>query len=257
MKTKETSRTSSTQVPQLSSISQLISNKIDTRHRALYAIVYVRQSSMRQVRENTESTQLQYNLVQRVECFGWKQDQIELIDDDLGVSGSSIQGRNGFQRLLAEVSLGHIGIVMGIEMSRLARNCREWHQLLELCAVFGVLLGDADGIYNRRDHNDRLLLGLKDTMSEAELHVLKSRLHAGKRNKAKRGEHFAETPIGYVRTRDSVVLDPDLQMQNFIRIVFDKFAELGSTNSVLRYLVREKILIGRRNVNRICPDPIC
>jgi len=258
MKTKETklsskARTSSAQPP---SASALISNKIETFHLALNAIVYVRQSSMRQVRENIESTQLQYDLVQRVQCYGWQRDRIEVIDDDLGVSGSSIQGRNGFQRLLAEVSLGHVGIVMGIEMSRLARNCRDWHQLLELCAVFGVLIGDADGIYNPRDHNDRLLLGLKGTMSEAELHVLKSRLHAGKRNKAKRGEHFSEAPIGYIRTRDGVVLDSDQQVQNVVRIVFEKFAELGSAHAVLRYMAHEKILMGRREINGLYPDAI-
>lgn len=122
--------------------------------------------------ENVESTRLQYDLANLVAAYGWPAEQIVTIDDDLGISGQSLEGRTGFQRLLAEVSLGHVGIVMGIEMSRLARNCRDWHQLLELCAVFGSLLGDADGIYNPREHNDRLLLGLKGTMSEAELHIL-------------------------------------------------------------------------------------
>ncbi len=256
MKTKEAKSTVRFQAFEGAPVPKLVSNKIETRHLALNAIVYVRQSSMRQVRENIESTQLQYDLVHRVQCFGWQPDQIEVIDDDLGISGTSVQGRNGFQRMLAEVSLGHVGVVMGIEMSRLARNCRDWHQLLELCAVFGVLLGDADGIYNPRDHNDRLLLGLKGTMSEAELHVLKSRLHAGKRNKAKRGEYFAEAPIGYVRMRDGVILDPDIQVQNVIRIVFEKFSELGSANAVLRYLVREKVLMGRREINGLCPESI-
>lgn len=139
----------------------LHNSKIATRHLARLAIVYVRQSSTRQVRENVESTQLQYNLANQAMAYGWPSEQIEIVDDDLGVSGKSLEGREGFQRLLAEVSLGHVGIVLGIEMSRLARNCRDWHQLLELCAVFDSLLGDADGVYNPREHNDRLLLGLK------------------------------------------------------------------------------------------------
>lgn len=135
--------------------------KIATRHLSRLAIIYVRQSSARQVKENVESTRLQYDLVNRAKAYGWPCEQIVVVDDDLGVSGQSLEGRAGFQRLLAEISLGHVGIVLGIEMSRLARNCRDWHQLLELCAVFDSLLGDADGIYNPREHNDRLLLGLK------------------------------------------------------------------------------------------------
>jgi DNA invertase Pin-like site-specific DNA recombinase len=234
----------------------VLSNKIETQHLSRLAVVYVRQSSMRQVKENIESTQLQYDLVRRVESYGWQPDRIELIDDDLGISGSSIEGRSGFQRLLAELSLGHVGIVMGIEMSRLARNCRDWHQLLELCAVFGALLGDADGIYNPRDHNDRLLLGLKGTMSEAELHVLKSRLHAGKKNKAQRGEYFGEAPLGYVRTRDGVSLEPDVQARNVVRMIFAKFTELGSAHAVLKCLHDERILIGRRECNGLHPSEV-
>lgn len=229
--------------------SPLVSSKIGTQHLARLAVIYVRQSSPRQVRENIESTQLQYDLASCAQTYGWPSDRIEIIDDDLGVSGKSLEGRGGFQRLLAEISLQHVGIVMGIEMSRLARNCRDWHQLLELCAVFGTLLGDADGIYDPRDHNDRLLLGLKGTMSEAELHVLRSRLHAGKKNKAKRGEHFGEAPLGYVRTHDGVELEPDAQAQGVVRLLFDKFAELGSAHAVLKYFHREGILIGRRVTN--------
>lgn len=238
------------------SISPVLSNKIETWHLSRLAVVYVRQSSMRQVKENIESTQLQYDLVRRAQMYGWQPDRIDVIDDDLGVSGSSIQGRSGFQRLLAELSLGHVGIVMGIEMSRLARNCRDWHQLLELCAVFGALLGDADGIYNPRDHNDRLLLGLKGTMSEAELHVLKSRLHAGKKNKAQRGEYFGEAPIGYIRTREGVALETDAQAQNVVHLIFEKFSELGSANAVLKYLYRENLSIGRRVNNGLYPDKV-
>ncbi len=223
-----------------------LSNKISARHLERVAIIYVRQSSARQVRENIESTQLQYRLVEQARALGWSDEQTVIIDDDLGLSGQSLEGRVGFQRLLAEVSLGHVGIVLGIEMSRLARNCRDWHHLLEPCAVFGSLLGDADGTYDPRDHNDRLLLGLKGTMSEAELHILRGRLDAGRKNKARRGEYFAQAPIGYVRTNTSVALEPDEQARSVIQLVFDKFEELGSANAVLNFLRQEQIRIAVR-----------
>lgn len=224
----------------------LFSNKIGARHLERLAIVYVRQSSPRQVRENVESTQLQYRLVEQARALGWSEAQIVIIDDDLGLSGQSLEGRIGFQRLLAEVSLGHVGIVLGIEMSRLARSCRDWHHLLELCAVFGSLLGDADGTYDPRDHNDRLLLGLKGTMSEAEIHILRGRLDAGKKNKARRGEWFAQAPMGYVRTNTGLALEPDGQARGVIQLVFKKFEELGSANAVLQFFRREHIQIGSR-----------
>jgi DNA invertase Pin-like site-specific DNA recombinase len=171
-----------------------------------------------------------------------------VIDDDLGQSGQSASGRPGFQRLLAEVGLDHVGLVLGIEMSRLARSCRDWHQLLELCAVFGTLLGDADGVYDPRDYNDRLLLGLKGTMSEAELHVLRGRLEAGQRNKARRGEFFSHAPIGYVRSPDGgLVLEPDEQARGVVELIFRKFAELGSVAAVLRYLTGHRIRVGVRD----------
>lgn len=235
---------------------RLVSNKIETQHLTRLAIVYVRQSSPRQVRENIESTQLQYDLARRAQSYGWPDDRIEIIDDDLGISGKSLEGRTGFRRLLAEISLEHVGIVMGIEMSRLARNCRDWHQLLELCAIFGTLLGDADGIYNPREHNDRLLLGLKGTMSEAELHILRSRLDAGKKNKAKRGEYVGEAPLGYVRTREGVDLEPDAQAQGVLRLLFKKFEELGSAQAVLKFFRKEQISIGRRVPNGPQPGEI-
>lgn len=213
-----------------------LSNEILNSHLERLAIVYVRQSSTKQVEENIESTQMQYNLVDRAEALGWPRSRIDVIDDDLGISGRSIEGRAGFQRLLAGVSLEHVGMVLGIEMSRLARSCRDWHQLLELCAVFGTLLGDADGVYDPRDHNDPLLLGLKGTMSEAELHVLQGRLRNGQLNKARRGEYFSHSPIGYVRGGDSLELEPDEQARGVVQLIFDKFAELGSMSAVRRYL---------------------
>jgi DNA invertase Pin-like site-specific DNA recombinase len=225
-----------------------LGGKIQARHLERQAIVYVRQSSTRQVQENIESTQLQYGLVDRAKALGWPGYQVVVIDDDLGLSGQSLEGRAGFQRLLAEISLGHVGIVLGIEMSRLARSCRDWHHLLELCAVFGALLGDADGIYEPRDYNDRLLLGLKGTMSEAELHILRGRLDAGKRNKARRGEYFTQAPTGYLRTDEGIVLEPDEQARGAVQLVLDKFEELGSVNGVLRCFRREGIRLGIRAV---------
>jgi DNA invertase Pin-like site-specific DNA recombinase len=227
--------------------ASFLSSKILNQHLERLAIVYVRQSSTKQVEENIESTQLQYRLVDRAAALGWPRQRIEVIDQDLGISGRSIEGRSGFQRLLAEVSLEHVGMVLGIEMSRLARSCRDWHQLLELCAVFGTLLGDADGIYDPRDYNDRLLLGLKGTMSEAELHVLQGRLRAGQLNKARRGEYFSHAPIGYLRSGDSLELEPDDQARAVVQLIFDKFAELGSLAGVRRYLREKEIRIGVRD----------
>ncbi len=223
------------------------STKIQAEHLERLAIVYVRQSSTRQVEENIESTQMQYQLADRAVMLGWPLNRVDVIDDDLGVSGRSIEGRIGFQRLLAEVSLEHVGVVLGIEMSRLARSCRDWHQLLELCSVFGTLLGDADGIYDPRDHNDRLLLGLKGTMSEAELHVLQGRLRAGQLNKARRGEYFTHAPIGYIRAENSLELEPDDQAREIIRVIFEKFTEFGSLSGVMRYLNQQDLKIGVRD----------
>jgi DNA invertase Pin-like site-specific DNA recombinase len=211
------------------------------------AVVYIRQSSAKQVQENRESTELQYRLDERAVALGWAPSQVLVIDDDLGQSGRSISERPGFQRLLAEVGLDHVGIVLGLEMSRLARSCRDWYQLLEMCALFDTLLGDADGVYNPCDYNDRLVLGLKGTMSEAELHVLRGRLEAGQRNKARRGELFSHAPIGYVRSRENgLELDPDEQARGVVQLIFDKFAELGSAAGVLHYLRKQRILLGVR-----------
>ncbi len=141
-----------------------ISTKVQPHHLERLAVVYVRQSSLRQLAENRESTELQYHLVYRAHDLGWRPDRIEVIDEDQGLSGRTAEGRPGFQRLLAEVGLGHVGLVLGIEMSRLARSCKDWHQLLELCALFRTLLADQDGLYDPTDYNDRLLLGLKSSM---------------------------------------------------------------------------------------------
>ncbi|MCE9564592.1 MAG: recombinase family protein [Planctomycetes bacterium] len=180
-------------------------HKIQPRHRDRLAVVYIRQSTSHQVVSNRESADLQYQLRQRAVALGWVDDRVLVIDDDQGISGTSVENRPGFQRLLAEVSLGHVGIVLGREMSRLSRSCRDWHQLLELCALFQVLIADADGVYDPIEPSDRLLLGLRGMMSEAELHVLKARMHQGKLNKARRGELFTCVPIGYVRSPDGSI----------------------------------------------------
>jgi DNA invertase Pin-like site-specific DNA recombinase len=219
-----------------------ISGKVRAAHLARLAVVYIRQSTMRQVLTNRESTDLQYKLTHRATELGWPAERVLVIDDDLGLSGASAADRAGFQRLLAEVSLNHVGLVLGLEMSRLARSGKDWHQLLELCALFGVLLADQDGLYDPGDYNDRLLLGLKGTMSEAELHLLRARMEAGRRNKAERGELFFSVPSGYVRLPGGeVTFDPDAQVQAVLRLVFAKFAELGSCRRVLAYFRRHHI----------------
>lgn len=222
-------------------------HKVRPRHRDRLAVVYVRQSTPQQVASNRESADLQYQLRQRAVTLGWADDRVLVIDDDQGISGTSVENRPGFQRLLAEVSLGHVGVVFGREMSRLARSCADWHRLLELCALFQVLLADADGVYDPADFNDRLLLGLKGTMSEAELHILRARLHQGKLNKARRGELFTCVPAGYVRAAEGgIALDPDEQVRSVVSLVFAKFAELGSLTRTHAYLVANNIQIGLR-----------
>lgn len=225
----------------------LVSAKIRLNHQERIAVVYVRQSSTRQVEENIESTELQYRLVDRAAAMGWSDDRIDVIDDDLGMSGRSVENRTGFQRMIAEVSMGHVGIIFSIEMSRLARSCRDWHQLLENCSLFGTLLADADGVYDPRDHNDRLLLGLKGTMSEAELHVLQGRLRAGQLNKARRGEYFTHAPIGYMRSENTLVKDLDEQVRSFVEMIFAKFVEVGSLSGVVRYLRDENVTVPVRD----------
>jgi DNA invertase Pin-like site-specific DNA recombinase len=224
--------------------------KIRAHHHERLAVVYIRQSTPRQVQENTESTALQYQLARRAVGLGWREDRVLIIDDDLGQSAGTATHRIGFQRLLAEVGLNHVGLVLGIEMSRLARSCKDWYQLLELCAVFRTLLADQDGVYDPTGYNDRLLLGLKGTMSEAELHVMRSRLDQGKRHKAQRGELFTRLPVGYVfLPSGEVAMDPDQQVQAAVRLILDKFIELGSGGAVVRYLHRAQIRVPVRPIN--------
>jgi DNA invertase Pin-like site-specific DNA recombinase len=221
--------------------------KINLQHQQRLAYIYVRQSTLKQVHQNQESQAYQYRLQQRAVELGWIEERILIIDSDLGTSGCESTARVGFQTLVAEVSLGRVGIVFGYEVSRLARNNYDWYHLLDLAAMFGTLIADCDGIYDPRLYNDRLLLGLKGTMSEAELHMLRQRLDAGRMNQVKRGTYRQRLPTGYLRLPDgTVVKDPDEQVRHVIELVFEKFSELGSANKVLRYLRRNKILLPRR-----------
>ncbi len=221
--------------------------KIQRVHLDRVAIVYVRQSTLQQIERHRESTRLQYALVERALELGWTKQRVVVIDEDLGRSGATAEGRVGFQRLVAEVSLDHVGIVLGIEMSRLARSSRDWYQLLEVCALFSTLIGDVDGIYDPGSYNDRLLLGLKGTMSEAELHILKQRMLAGKKAKARRGELVLLLPMGYIRRPSGeVIKDPDEQAQAVIELVFEVFARRGTIHAVLRHLVEHAIELPHR-----------
>ena len=223
------------------------SQKVASRHLRRSAYLYVRQSSMRQVLENTESTKRQYGLRQRAVALGWAQDQIVVIDSDQGQSGASATQREGFQQLVAEVGLGHAGLVMGLEVSRLARNSIDWHRLLEICALTDTLILDEDGIYDPSHFNDRLLLGLKGTMSEAELHVLRARLRGGILSKARRGELWSPLPIGLVYHPDGhVILDPDAQVQESLRHLFRTFRRTGSARATMKAFRAEGIRFPHR-----------
>src|SRR6201996_2494459 len=208
--------------------------KITASHLARVAIVYLRQSSAAQVEHNRESTDRQYALVHKAGELGWPDDRVVVIDEDLGLTGSGVVERSGFARLTAEVALGHVGLVLGLEVSRLARNNADWYRLIDLCGLSDTLIGDADGIYHPALFNDRLLLGLKGTMSEAELHILRARLNGGIRNKAARGELRRGLPVGLVWGEEDgeVRLDSDEAVTTAIRTVFERFTELGSVRRV-------------------------
>lgn len=211
------------------------SSKVTSEHLARAAYLYIRQSTVRQVQDNTESTERQYALRQKALALGWLDSQIVTIDCDLGQSGGSADGRKGFQQLVADVGMGRVGIVMGLEVSRLARNSVDWHRLLELCALTGTLILDEDGVYDPLQFNDRLLLGLKGTMSEAELYLIRARLRGGMLNKLRKGEMRLQLPIGYVHDEDDkVIFDPDQQIQSTIRLLFETYRRTGSAYATFR-----------------------
>ena len=225
--------------------------KIQSCHRERSAYVYIRQSSPNQVRHNRMSQvsqENQYALVERAIALGWVTERVRIIDDDLGQSGQH-GSRPGFQQLVSEVSLGRVGLILAYEASRLARNNADWYQLLDLAAVVGTLIADSDGVYDPRGYNDRLLLGLRGMLSEAELHLLQLRLEAGRRRQIEQGSYRQHLPTGLVRLEDGrVVKDPDQQIQHTIELVFECFAALGTCQRVLRSLRDDGLLLPRRQV---------
>ena len=242
MKTAEQDTPQTVYPPASAALSRVSSSKVSASHLEKLAVVYVRQSSPTQVLEHRESTARQYALADRAVAFGWSRDRVLIIDEDLGKSGRTVEGRSGFQRLIAEVTLDHVGMVLGLEMSRLARSSKDWHVFFEMCAIFGTLIVDEDGVYDGNDPNDRLLLGLKGIMSEMELHIMRNRLERGRDHKAQRGELFFSVPLGYViLPTGEVDFDPDAQAQEVIRLIFDKFDELGTIYALFHWLIGNNI----------------
>src|SRR3954465_2208243 len=225
--------------------------KITAVHRRRRAVVYVRQSTPGQVERNVESTARQYALRERAIELGWPAEQVVVVDEDLGRSGASSDGRFGFKELVADVGLGQVGLVLALETSRLARRSADWHQLLDLCALTGTLIADSDGVYSPGAFNDRLLLGLKGTMSEAELHLIRAQLAVGLRNKAQRGELRLALPVGLDRDdEDRIVLSPDEQVRHAIERVFVLWRRVGSARQVVLGLVGAGQRLPRRTVGQ-------
>ena len=225
--------------------------KVTDQHRRRRAVVYVRQSTLHQVERNVESSARQYALTERAIELGWPAGSVSVVDEDTGRSGASTDGRIGFKELVAEVGLGHVGLVLALEVSRFARSSADWHQLLDLCALTGTLIADADGVYSPADFNDRLLLGLKGTMSEAELHLIRARLDGGLRNKAQRGELRLALPVGLDRDDDDrIVLCADEQVRHAIERVFALWRRVGSARQVVMELIDEDQKLPRRTVGQ-------
>jgi DNA invertase Pin-like site-specific DNA recombinase len=221
----------------------VIQSKVKANHLSRKAYLYVRQSTLRQVFENQESTRRQYALRERAVSLGWPSEQIVVIDSDLGCSAASCSDREGFQKLVADVGMARAGIVLGLEVSRLARNSSDWHRLLEICALTDTLILDEDGLYNPSQYNDRLLLGLKGTMSEAEMHTLRARLQGGMLAKAQRGELRLKLPVGLVYDDEGqVVLHPDAQVRDAMRLFFKTFTRIGTACGVVRYYKEQGLL---------------
>ena len=236
---------------------EAVAARVSAAHRAKLAYVYVRQSSAGQVRQHQESTTLQYRLVDRAGALGWPRERIAVIDDDLGKSGAAGAERRGFQRLIAEIGLGKAGLVLSLEASRLARNNRDWHQLLELCSLFGVVIGDGERLYDPGLYHDRLLLGLSGIMSEAELHQIRMRLHQGERQKAMRGELRLPLPAGLAYgPGGAIVLNPDEEVQARLHLVFARFRELQSAKAVMRDLQRHGLLLPVRPIRGPAPHAV-
>jgi DNA invertase Pin-like site-specific DNA recombinase len=226
--------------------------KILELHRKKLAVIYVRQSSLYQVENHLESQKRQYQLTDRAQQLGWAAARCIVIDEDLGISGAQSFNRPGYQRLVSMVALREVGIVFGLEISRLARNSLDWYQLLELAAAFDVLIADEDGVYNPSEFNDRLLLGLKGTISEVELYQIKARMVRGRLNKAQRGELIWNVPIGlvYDALTGHIRCDPDQSVRHAIELVFTLLRQLGSVRGVLNYLAREELELPSQRLHR-------
>jgi len=220
-----------------------MSDKVTASHLRRLAYVYIRQSTLKQMQRNRESAARQYGLVERATRLGWRADQVHTIDDDQGLSGSGTAHRKGFELMASEVALGRAGLILAIEVSRLARNNTDWYRLLDFCGMTDTLIGDEDGLYHPGLYNDRLLLGLKGTMSEAELHVIRARLNGGIWSKAARGQLRRALPIGFVwgQQEGQILLDPDEAVRGAIRAIFQRFAEIGSVRQVWIWLCAQKL----------------
>ena len=221
-----------------------LGSKATTEHRAKLACVYIRQSSLGQVTRHRESTDLQYQLVEYAVQLGWPRERVRVVDEDLGKSGTSVTERAGFQNLMAEVGLGKVGLVLSFDASRLARNNRDWYQLIDLCTIFDTLIGDHQAVYDPKDPNDRLLLGMKGTLSEAELNLIKFRMRQGRLSKARRGALYSTLPPGYILCDDGTVeKSADIREQQAIEFIFSKFKELGSARQTYLWFVEENISV--------------
>jgi DNA invertase Pin-like site-specific DNA recombinase len=234
-----------------------MSAKIRSEHLARPAVVYIRQSTLLQVLEHRQSTERQYDLAQRATRLGWDATQVQVVDEDLAHSGASATARTGFQRLTADVSLGHVGAIFALEVSRFARSSADWYRLLDLCALSDTLIIDDDGVYDPNDFNDRLVLGMKGTMSDAERHVMRLRLQGGKLHKAKKGQLAFPPPTGYVFDDRSVLsFDPDEQVQRAVRLLFERFRLDGTAYAVVRYFHRHQLQFPARVAHKGVPAEI-
>src|ERR1017187_349159 len=212
----------------------MTTSKITQHHLMRQACVYIRQSTPGQVRFNQESTERQYNLMNKAQAFGWSQEQIRVLDGDLGQSGSTAANRTDFKVLVGEVAMGRVGAIFSLEASRLARSNQDWHRLLELCTITGTLVIDEDVSYNPAEFNDGLVLGMKGTFAQAEMHIIRGRLHGGKLNKASKGELRFPLPVGFVYEGDKIVLDPDREVHGAVRMVFELFECQGTAYGAVR-----------------------
>src|SRR6266700_2092783 len=225
----------------------MMTSKIADHHLVRQACIYIRQSTPGQVRFNQESTERQYNLANQAKALGWSPEQIRILDGDLGRTGQQATHRDDFKTLVSDVAMGQVGAIFSLEASRLARSNKDWHRLLELCAVTRTLVFDGDGCYDPADFNDSLVLGMKGTFAQAELHIIRARLHGGKLNKAQKGELHFPLPVGLVFDGDQIALDPDQEVQGAVRAVFELLNQENSAFGVVQRFHESGLLFPRRS----------